>query len=48
MLTQALEKQFRACQPKYVKYTYFDFHTETKGDVIFLLNLKLLEFPQAK
>ena len=33
MLTEALEKQFRECEAKFVKYTYFDFHTETKGDV---------------
>lgn len=33
MLTQALEQLFQMSQPKCVKYTYYDFHTETKGDV---------------
>ena len=33
MLTQAFETQFNLRQHKCVKYSYFDFHTETKGDV---------------
>lgn len=47
MLTQALEQQFQLSNPKCVKYTYFDFHTETKGDVkLFPCLTFILEFPQ--
>lgn len=38
MLTQALEEQYKMSNPKCVKYTYFDFHMETKGDNFHLLN----------
>jgi hypothetical protein len=33
--------------PKYVKYTYYDFHTETKGDVRppFVFNHYVIELP---
>ena len=32
MLTQGFEAQFTHSNPKCAKYTYFDFHMETKGD----------------
>ena len=32
-------------QPKCVKYTYFDFHTETKGDVRLFKGFNFIEFP---
>jgi hypothetical protein len=42
MLTQALEEQYTLSAPKCVKYTYFDFHMETKGENFSQLN-QLLE-----
>ncbi len=37
-LTKTLEKQFQLSQPKNIKYTYYDFHMETKGDNFHRLN----------
>lgn len=37
-LTTALEAQFNICQPKQVKLTNYDFHTETKGDKFYLID----------
>lgn len=33
-----MEQLFQMSQPKCVKYTYYDFHTETKGDNFHRLN----------
>ena len=48
MLTQALEQQYNLCNHKCVKYTYFDFHTETKGDVIKIFLYHFIEFSPVK
>lgn len=41
-LTQSLEKQFKENQSKSVKYTYYDFHSETKGDVTNTINYQVV------
>jgi len=38
MLTKGLERQFDLVTPKNAKYTYFDFHYETRGDNFIALN----------